>query len=72
MTDPLTLDYLRAIDASAARIAASLEALVRIADELADGREGQRQKSPAEEARTWTPAVWVERGIHEGDGCHEH
>lgn len=45
MTDPLALDYLRAIDASAARIASGLEALVKIADELATTREVRRQEA---------------------------
>jgi hypothetical protein len=51
MTDLLALDYLRAIDASAARIAASLEALVKIADELVTARDEQRQGAGAEVAR---------------------
>ena len=50
MTDSLTLDYLRAIDASAARIAASLEALVKIADELATARETHREEAPGVDA----------------------
>ncbi len=39
--DPRALDCLRSIDHSLARIAASLEALVKIADELATTREAQ-------------------------------
>ncbi len=50
MTDSLLLDYLRAIDHSAARIAASLEALVKIADELATAREAQHQDAPGVDA----------------------